>query len=58
MSQQAGTRKGKVVLGEALQCSLWSSLDWRGYIYMYVYLSVMILFFHPVRLWGSSDGKR
>lgn len=54
MSQQAGTRKGKVVLGEALQCSLWSSLDWRDYIYMYVYLSIMILFFSSCEVVGKQ----
>lgn len=28
-----------------------------GYIYMYIYLSIMD-FFNLVRLWGSNDGKR
>lgn len=46
MSQQVGGRKGKVVLGEALQCSLRSSLDWRClYIYMYVYIFISNVFF-------------
>lgn len=50
VSQQAGARKGKVVLGEAFQCSLRSSLDWRWlYIYMWIYLSIMV-FCHLVRL--------
>lgn len=59
MSQQAGTRKGKVVLGEALQWSLRSSLDWRWlYICVCVYIFISNgFFFHPVRLWRSNDGK-
>lgn len=54
LSQQAGARKGKVVLGEPLQCSLQSLLDWR---WLYIYLSIMG-FFYPMRLWGSNDGKK